>query len=135
MFVCMGISAQTGSVSFQYDDDGNVKQRLVISVPAQVKSHHTQTDSVQVQVTDELGNQKVIIYPNPTKGQFQINITRLDFKAKNFYTIFSTTGSRLIYGELSDTMTGVDISQFPSGTYLLDIILGDKVSRWKVIKQ
>lgn len=133
MSVCMGLRAQTGSVSYFYDDDGNVKQRLVLTMPAQVKSHFTQTDSVAV--TDKLGDQKVMLYPNPTRGQFQISITSLDPKVKNYYMLFSTSGSRLIYRELSETMTGVDISQFPSGTYLLDIILGDKISRWKVIKQ
>lgn len=133
LFLCISINAQTDKVSYTYDNDGNMVQRLVISVPAYVKDHYKQTNSAPV--TDNLGNQKILLYPNPTKGQFQISISNLDPKAKNYYIVFSISGRRLINSELSDIMTNVDISQFPTGTYLLDIILGDKTSRWKVIKQ
>lgn len=135
LFACLGVHAQTGTVSFNYDDDGNMKQRLVVTVPAHVKTSQNPNDSVPKPVVDDLSIQQVVIYPNPTKGQFQINILNLDEKAKNYCLLFSASGTRLLSKDIVNSTTGVDITRFPVGTYLLDIFLGNKVSRWKIIKQ
>ena len=134
LLLCNNMTAQTtGQVSFSYDLDGNMEHRLVIIVPSQVKSHNNPKDTVQM--VDLLGEQKLIIYPNPTKGIFQVSINTLDIKANNYFILYSLTGSQLMNQHISDCITSIDISNYPAGAYLMNIILGDKVSKWKVIKQ
>lgn len=133
MIICQGLIAQTGSISFTYDSDGNMEHRLVISVPSYVKTNFTQKDTIAVE--DKLDNQNIILYPNPTRGLFKISVNKLDEAVKNYFYLFSSNGSRLMNKNLSNNMTTVDISNYPKGTYLLNISLGGKVSKWKVIKQ
>lgn len=127
---CFYANAQM--VGFEYDDDGNMKLRKIITVGAStVKASEEQTISVEEKI-DEL---KIIIYPNPTSGLFQVSISNIDSKQRNYYNIYSLNGSLLIKKEIDSSMTDIDISAFSKGTYLMDLFLGDKISRWKVIKK
>jgi len=126
------IHSQAQTVSFSYDDDGNMKERkLVVVGPTGVKASHK--DSVSV--SDEIGEQKITIYPNPTRGMFQVAIKIMDNKQKNYFRLYSLSGAYLQEKNITSESTNIDISRYPAGAYLLDVFLGDKVSRWKVIKQ
>ena len=65
---------------------------------------------------DNADGQKVIIYPNPTKGQLKIEIQG-DEQITN----------ALIYL--------YDLSGYSPGTYILKIIMGGKTSEWKIVKE
>ena len=123
-------SAQT--VKFDYDNDGNVIQRkvLIMSVPKQ-----KQATEAPAPVTQDLGEQKISLYPNPTRGEFLLSVQLLNNKETNSYSLYSLNGSLIAKEPISGNSTTVNISEYPKGIYLLDIFLGDKVSRWKVIKQ
>jgi len=125
------VQGQT-KVGFDYDLDGNMIHRKIVTMlsPA-VKSEMKDTASV----SDIIGEQKITIYPNPTKGLFQIAIKTLDSNQKNYFLLYSISGTKLQQKNISDSYMDIDISNYPKGVYLLDVILGDKVSRWKVIKQ
>ncbi|HET9570794.1 MAG TPA: T9SS type A sorting domain-containing protein [Bacteroidales bacterium] len=119
--------AQT--VFYTHDQDGNMTQRKVLIVgPAQASAKET------IPIYDEIGEQKVTIYPNPTRGHFQVELTLIDEKLKNYFVIYSLSGTKIQQNKISNLLTDINISNFPSGTYLLDIFLGEMVSRWKVIK-
>ena len=128
------IQAKAQTVSFLYDDDGNMKQRIILTVPPPQGAKKAIIEQPQP-ITDVIGEQKVTIYPVPTKGLFQIDVTLLDSKVKNYFTLYSITGKLLLEKNITNEATDIDISLKPAGTYLLDIFLGKKVSRWKVIKQ
>ncbi|WP_185152750.1 T9SS type A sorting domain-containing protein [Fulvivirga aurantia] len=74
-------------------------------------------------------NEKVIrIYPNPTKGTLRIaNYT-------GPFEILSMDGRLMIREELNEGNT-VDISNLPTGLYLVKLIREDKVITRKIIKQ
>lgn len=128
--LCFFAHGQT--VGFTYDLDGNMTLRKIVTIPpGQVKSSNKDT----VSISDEIGEQKVTIYPNPTKGLFQVVVKILDNKQKNYYLLYSLSGTRLQNNNITNESTDINISNYPSGAYLLDIFLGNKVSRWKVIKQ
>lgn len=130
--LCLILQVKAQTVNFTYDNDGNMIQRKLIEVgPSGVKADSNDT----VSVSEELGEQKVTIYPNPTKGLFQVVTKVLDGKQKNYFLLYSLAGARLQQKEISNRTTDIDISNYPAGAYLLDIFLGNKVSRWKVIKQ
>lgn len=130
--LCLVVQTKAQRVEFNYDFDGNmIERKMLVLDPQHVKS----TPKVQEEVIAELGEQKITLYPNPTKGMFQIAITLLDTDQKNYFHLYSLSGSRLLEKKISGEYTNIDISKYPTGTYLLDVFLGDKVSRWKVIKQ
>jgi hypothetical protein len=132
-FLCAFANLQAQStVGFSYDLDGNmVERKVVIMYAPAVKGEMKDT----VSVSDIIGEQKIIIYPNPTRGLFQIAVKTLDSKQKNYYLLYSLSGAKLQQQNISERSMDIDISDFPKGVYLLDVVLGDKVSRWKVIKQ
>ncbi len=119
-------------VHFAYDSDGNMTQRRVVIVSSKVDKNNPQIINP---VFDNVEEQKITLYPNPTKGVFQIGVTQLDSKKKNLAVLYSLNGIKLIELNLSSDLTSVDLSEKPSGVYLLDIYLGEKISRWKVIKE
>lgn len=119
--------AQT--VIYTPDQDGNMTHRNVLTLRSTNVS-----DEETIPISDEIGEQKVTIYPNPTKGHFQVELTLFDEKLKNYYIIYSLSGTKIQQNKISNVLTDINISNYPSGTYLLDIFLGEKVSRWKVIK-
>jgi len=119
--------AQT--VIYTHDLDGNMIHRNVLTLRSAYAG-----DEETIPVSDEIGEQKVTIYPNPTKGHFQVELKLMDEKLKNYFIIYSLSGTKIQQNKISNVLTDINISSYPSGTYLLDIFLGDKVSRWKVIK-
>jgi len=134
--VCIAFQAKAQTVSFTYDGDGNMTQRKVLSLggPSGMKAEHKDTLSA-APVSDIIGVQKITIYPVPTKGIFQVAVTSIDWKQNNYFCIYSLSGAKLMQRKITNESTNVDISAYSSGTYLLDLFLGEKVSRWKVIKQ
>jgi hypothetical protein len=126
------IHLQAQNVGFNYDNDGNMIQRKILAVgSSSVKALHKDTASV----SDVMGEQKITLYPNPTKGQFQVAIKILDSKQKNYFRLYSLSGAYLQEKNITSESTNIDISNYAKGAYLLDVFLGEKISRWKVIKQ
>jgi hypothetical protein len=123
------VHSHAQTVGFTYDLDGNMTHRKVLTV-TRVKASVEETKPI----FDEIGEQKVTIYPNPTRGHFQVEVTLLDEKLKNYFTLYSLSGTLLQQKKISNGLTDINISNYSSGTYLLDVFLGEKVSRWKVIK-
>jgi len=129
---CFISQGRAQTVGFEYDDDGNVSVRHILTMP---KQNTKAIIEAPKPVTEEIGEQKITIYPVPTRGLFQVAVTLLDSKKKNYFSLYSLSGARILDRNISNESTEIDISNYPAGTYLLDVYLGEKVSRWKVIKQ
>ncbi|MGC3977576.1 MAG: T9SS type A sorting domain-containing protein [Paludibacteraceae bacterium] len=127
------IYSQNVKIEYTYDLDGNLSVRRVvqINIPPGVKR---QSEDSTNYVKDDLGNQKITLYPNPTNGLFRVVITGLDYKEKNYYQLFSLDGKLIKQSNISDENINFDISMYSSGVFLLNVYLGKKVSLWKVIK-
>jgi hypothetical protein len=80
-----------------------------------------------------------VIFPNPTKGIFTINVSNVKENANNKYSIYDVTG-RLVsskdLGKLSNSFSEtVDLSGFNSGLYFINLSLDGVISTRKVIKE
>jgi len=106
-------------------------RKIIVTGPSNIKRN--QPDEVPLE--DIIGEKKILIYPNPTVGVFQLSTSGLNAKEINYYCLYSLNGTLLLKRTISTEMTDIDISAFSVGTYLMDIHLGEKVSRWKVIKK
>ncbi|MDD3322822.1 MAG: T9SS type A sorting domain-containing protein [Paludibacter sp.] len=130
--LCFVFQAKAQTVEFSYDLDGNMEERKILIVgPQTVKA----SSVVPETITEELGEQKISIYPNPTKGMFQVEVKLLDTNLKNYLRLYSLSGANILEMKIESEFTNIDISKYPTGAYLMDLYLGDKVSKWKVIKK
>lgn len=125
------IASQTTNVEFNYDADGNMILRKIIVVPSNIKGNPNQDDVI----SEEFGQQKIKIYPNPTNGILKLDISEIDDLINNYCRIYSLNGTLLLNKKISGRLTEIDLSSYETGSYLMDIHLGDKISRWKIIKQ
>ena len=80
-------------------------------------------------------DQKVKIFPNPTKGQLQTELSGFDFTKKTGIYVYSPTGSLIIQKVPASPSDMIDLSSYPAGIYIMRIIIGDKVSEWKILKE
>lgn len=135
-FVCAH-GQSTPPVSFIYDKDGNMEARYVVP-PKSVGTAYSETGEQMKQAEDVVsvmfGEQKISIYPNPTTGKITLGVTLLSSQQKNFLRLYDVLGRLQLTVEIQQELTPVEIKG-PAGIYLLDIYLGDFVSKWKIIKE
>jgi len=142
--ICSAITirAQT-TVYYGYDACGNRISRT-ITLPSQKSakidssalSKTGETANTQAEVfQDNLGEQKVLIYPNPTRGAVKVEIQGTEAGGKASLYLYSFTGRLLIGPTAVSGSNTVDLTTYPVGTYVLKIVSGDKTSEWKIIKE
>jgi hypothetical protein len=98
-------------------------------------SSTTTTSSSVKPVTELMGEQKITIYPNPTKGQLSVEITNMPQNTSGEIKIYNIDGNVLKYQKALGTINQLDFSIYPTGIYVLYIKVGQKESKWKIIKQ
>ena len=132
-------NAVSQSVNFSYDADGNMSSRTVVTL----KSADFYSDDIEAEaeaeflpeiVTAELGAQKIIVYPNPTRGRILVEIQPLNYEDKNFMRLFNSQGQLIETAQITSEQTPLEITG-SAGVYLLDVHLGTNVSKWKIVKQ
>ncbi|MFO7657714.1 MAG: T9SS type A sorting domain-containing protein [Bacteroidales bacterium] len=119
------------TIYYGYDASGNRTSR---SITLQ-KSTQQNNQNEQQKFADRLGEQDILIYPNPVKSEVLIEIPSL--KADEFaaLTIYDQ-GSRLIYqNEKAQCHTSVNLSDKVAGIYFLIIRIGQETTQWKIIKE
>ena len=93
--------------------------------------------SARSSVTDlsELG---FTIYPNPNKGRFSISLNKA-IENEVSYSIFDNTGKMIQSGKFGSKEAGsdikIDISNFPSGVYILNLTVNKQEYSRKIIKE
>ncbi|MCL2026985.1 MAG: T9SS type A sorting domain-containing protein [Bacteroidales bacterium] len=92
----------------------------------------------QMQKTDVfsvvLEKQTISVYPNPTRGTITLGISPLDTDTRNFVCLYDMSGRLLQTVPIRSDLTSLEITG-TAGLYLLDIHLGQNVSKWKIIKE
>jgi hypothetical protein len=73
-------------------------------------------------------------YPNPTGGILMLNLKEALSEAK--IAVYNMSGQALMQTEINnEQFTKVDISSYPAGIYMLQVVSGNKTSVLKVIKR
>ncbi|MCF8227772.1 MAG: T9SS type A sorting domain-containing protein [Bacteroidales bacterium] len=139
---CHFLKAQT---NYTYDANGNRTLRNTVSLMSQPVDS-IQQDSINIldekdylllesNHKEDLGEQSIIIYPNPTGGAFAVRVTSMPAALERKMLLYSIGGNEIYRSEDFDELTVIDLSGKENGTYVLKILLGDKRSTWKIIKQ
>lgn len=82
------------------------------------------------EIEEEVTTDEIVIYPNPSNGNFDINPGNVD----NPYSveIFSFSGQK-VFEKQNTTSPEVSVHNFPTGIYIIKIIKGEKIAFKKVI--
>ncbi len=80
---------------------------------------------------------EVKIYPNPSNGQFRVELNSGDGKAKSVIFAMYNMSGQLIYFSKEDNITNmirdINISNHPKGVYNLEIVEGGQAKNYKVM--
>ena len=126
------------SVSFDYDNAGNritrtINGMLFLSPPSSGENEVKQQELVHKDLFDNL---EIRIFPNPTHGELRINILGLEENQMYHLKVLNLSGKVLKSLEnLKDFSHTLNISDFKSGTYLLEIQIDGIPEYWKIIKE
>jgi len=137
--------AQT-TMSFGYDNAGNRTSRSIkISLKsAKVDSSDLallkeqtdpQAEKKKEVFEDKLGEQKILIYPNPTKSELKVDITGFDFSKSASIANYNQSGKLIAKKSPLSGSDVMDISSYSDGIYIMRITIGDNVSEWKILKE
>lgn len=131
-FLNTGIAQNT--VSYAYDNAGNRISRIIVLKSS--NSPHVMKDSIApAPVEEQLGDRKILVYPNPTKGALAVEITGGNDKDNIRIVLISAQGIQLKTLKATTGTTPIDMHLYPPGWFILRVLAGDKVTEFKIIKE
>ncbi|MEZ5198781.1 MAG: T9SS type A sorting domain-containing protein [Bacteroidales bacterium] len=146
LLTSLALYSQTNTIEFTYDNAGNRTERHVIEMKSpENKTGEQQNEELEKVFAEQMGEQEVRIYPNPTKGLLMVEIkgrkdaTNLpagkSWQAGARMELYGSEGKMVYSIDKVKEKTKVDLSDMKAGTYVLKIVLDERVSSWKVVKE
>jgi hypothetical protein len=81
-----------------------------------------------------IGERKITISPNPTKGDLKIEISNLNSDSKGMITITDMSGKVISIIKNAGSLIYVDLSSAARGSYVLKIVIDGMSKEWVVMK-
>jgi len=131
------LKSYSQTITYDYDASGNrVERVIVLEKGKKINQDSEESEKKEVVLDDSFDEGTLKIYPNPTKGLLKLEIpTTWTEDAPVRIMVFSMNGAKLIDENVSSYQWDVDLSRFQNGMYILNILRGNIISRWKIIKQ
>ena len=135
----LNMNAQTTStidaVKFTYDVHGNRIKRevktITITKPQQVKKNQQDMEPTE----DQMGERTIKIFPNPTRGDLNVNITNLKENEHLTVTIYDMNGRTIISTPITEGSNAVDMNTQAQGMYIMHITNGAERLVYKIVKE
>ena len=86
-------------------------------------------------VSDVLGEQRIQLFPNPTTGALRVYITPFPQNTRVEVRLFDQQAHYLFTTPCVSETTLIDLSPYADGVYLMNVVVGAKLSGWKVVKE
>lgn len=132
LFVAFQLFAQTYKVVYEYDHAGNRVSRVVISLNSRAKS----VDDTISPLEQELHQCKISVFPNPTKGFLNMEISAGEDNCCYDFTLYSSSGQHMLNKkQIGNGNVSFDLSSFNTGIYILILKYEEEVVQYKIIKQ
>ena len=132
LFAIFQLSAQTYKVVYEYDHAGNRVSRVVISIKTRAKSVDDEISPLE----QELMQCKIRVFPNPTKGFLNMEISSGEENCCYDFTLYSSSGQKLLNKkQIGNWNVSLDLSTYSTGIYILILKYGEEVVQYKIVKQ
>lgn len=129
-------SGQTFKATYTYDANGNRTLAKVIYLSSS-PSNAAPNEIKEINL-DSNNGLSVKIFPNPTKGNLNIQILGgdADFysNSKNCIKVWNIQGTLLINKSPLGESNQVDLTSFNNGTFILNITINGKTTNYKILK-
>lgn len=127
-------------ITYSYDAAGNrINRHDTIFVGGGGKGAADYEDPQKKEVIsdDTFTPGTIKIYPNPTKGNIEIEIPDdPDHQGEKIrIVVLDINGRKLVDKNKQSFKTNVDLSSRPDGIYILNLIKGNVISQWKIVKR
>ncbi len=119
-------------------DQGDLRCSMLSDVGIAVEALDNQvTNTEDIEPNDAL---KVNIYPNPVGNQFQVGLEPIQVSGAVHLRLFSPEGKKLLEQstevfEGQQQMISMDVSQIPSGIFLLQVQTNSQLISKRIVKQ
>lgn len=116
-------------LGLSYDKSGNcINRKIVINTS---KSATLDTTDIY---TENIGNKKITIYPNPTRGTIAI-VCDGECGDDGIYRLFDKRGTLLKQDTWIQAGTPISLDDYPLGVYILQLIQNNNAESFTIIKQ
>ncbi|TAL69080.1 MAG: T9SS type A sorting domain-containing protein, partial [Bacteroidetes bacterium] len=126
----------TGAIDKQYTPHKYGRYKVQITDSNGCKSKFSEDYNYTTSVPEELNNDLIKIYPNPTESQLNIEIITSEYPTVD-YTLYNVLGETIlnsrIYLNGTKTIEVLNLKNKPSGIYLLTIKLCKNLYYRKII--
>lgn len=132
-FSTVDVAQNTGTVSFDYDTNGNrISRSLLFSKDSR---NGMESDSKFVNsMSDFFGEMSIRIYPNPTPDRFTMSVDG-DHAVDAHAFLFTFEGVLLDEKTVKNGSVEFNLSGRSSGIYLLRLTLNGESKTWRVLKK
>lgn len=136
-------SQSSDTVKYYYNASGSRDQRIIVLGEGDGKGMQqydlVKKDSKEEVIksetfTDQIGNNSVLIYPNPATSEITVEISGLEENNGDIIYLYDQTG-RLVQTHSEVTWSNsLNLSGLPAGIYFMVIKLKSGISKWSIIK-
>ena len=114
-------------VKYSYDNAGNRTKREIV---------FTRSEAMEDEENSEMVSEHEIqIYPNPTEGDLNVSISNISNDNQAAITLYDISGRLLKKEDATTGRVNIDISGVANGIYIMQIMIDEKVTTWKIIKK
>jgi hypothetical protein len=141
---------ETSGIIYTYDNAGNRTSRMLEVKEPKIDTTSNTGDSILSSQVDNklIGDATTIqqqieliqkyglkVFPNPTEGKLNLVIENNTNNLKGEIRLYQQTGSLLLSQKSISSSNLIDLSNKPSGTYILELLIENKGVQWKIIKK
>jgi len=140
------VTAFTQTIEYKYDLAGNRYLRQVVTLekitptdtsntPADTNQTNNTLHNTATKATETYGKTTVSVFPNPTPGVVQIEVTGEMPQTQVTMQVFNLTGKTIVTQLLRESSAKINLSGSPSGEYILKISWSGQTKEWVLVKQ
>lgn len=126
----LGVKSQE-QMTFSYDAAGNRVSRVMVLAKSGAKNRQA---ALSQSLFDEVGGKQVQISPNTSTGHVLVEMLGKSDCAVNL-SVYNASGMQVYSHPLQNGRLDVDLSNNPSGIYILTIEVNGERQSWKIVKK
>jgi hypothetical protein len=137
LFALWASAVASQTIQFAYDEAGNRISRVIVFNTSgnTLRSGGAETDATSLFEEQLATDLQVKIYPNPTKGRLQVELSGMETDETAQFALFGLNGEKLLQMETISPLTPIDMSTYPTGIYVLTLTIRGQSTDYKIVKQ